>query len=580
MPGRPRTSCPPAGYRQIRDAGPVPRNTVVIEYRVPREHSGARFFRPHLFWPLALLIAPAAFSSCGDNRLHRPSTAQGDGGDGPLETDDADPAGVDADPDQAAPDGGEPDAPASWPHHGPGGPKRTFTADQLFRACAYLDGGPGDLHDEHDVAVMFDGYLLLPWAPEFGRGGMTFYDVSDPCAPMVVGAAQSDDMRETHTVGFSNQGGVWAVTNTLHDSDTGGVAIWDVSDVRAPSLVSRVDVPGFHYPDGYAAVVFWAFWQGRYLYLAAGDNGLVIVDTADPRAPAIVKQVYVQPFLRVQGVEVVGNLLFLNQSGSPRAVLMDISDPLEPRPIPGGDFQVRDPMGVALNKYSANFSGGYAFFGRQSTGAGGVTIYDLNDFTRPVLAADYGTPGAAGAYVFFQEPFIFAGDSTAGTLLDMTDPAHPVAAGQFHLQGDLDFVTPLGNVAVLSVDENASPNQASAIVPWQTDPDSRPPRVTFSVPADGARDVPITSRVGVTFSEFVDAKSAWRTGAVLLREERSGAVVDAIINAQDTIVNVSPREPLKALTRYRLEVTAGVITDWSDNAVTQPFTMTFETAPQ
>src|SRR6185436_20494744 len=92
---------------------------------------------------------------------------------------------------------GAPDAP-TWVHHGPGGPNRTFSNEDLFKNCAFLEGGPGDVMDHHDVAVMFDGYLLLPWAPESGKGGMTFYDVRDPCLPSVVGARETDDMRETH----------------------------------------------------------------------------------------------------------------------------------------------------------------------------------------------------------------------------------------------------------------------------------------------------------------------------------------------------------------------------------------------
>jgi hypothetical protein len=472
-------------------------------------------------------------------------------------------------------DGGSPDG-SPWAHHGPGGPNRTFDEPQLFINCAYLEGGPGDVHDHHDIAVMFDGYLLLPWAPEFGKGGMTFYEFADPCAPKLVGVTESDDMRETHTVGFSNRGGVWAVVDSLHDNQTGGVMIWDVADARSPQPVSRVDVPGFRYPDGYAAVVFWAFWQGQYIYLAAGDNGIVIVDAADPRDPKIVKSVFVEPFLRVQQLAVIGNLLFATQSSAARAILMDISDPIDPRPIPGGDFTVTDRSGVPSNMYASNFSGGFGFFTKQQVG--GVNIFDLRDPTQPVFVGDYVSTGGAGAYAFLHDPYLFLGDSTFGTLLDISTPGSPVRVGEFRLTGDLDFVTPIGNVAVLSVDEHAEPDRGSAIAPWRRNPDRTPPRVTFSFPRDGDTGVPVTSRVGVTFSEFVDAMSAWRPGAVSLRPEGGGAPVEADVNVQDTILNLSPRAPLAPETRYTFEIPAGGIEDWSGNTVAQAFSMSFETA--
>ena len=87
---------------------------------------------------------------------------------------------------------------------GPGGPSKTFTADQLFKNCAYLDGGDEDIVDHHNLVTMYDGYLLMPWAPEFGSGGLSFFDVSDPCAPKRVGHGYSPEMRETHTIPISN----------------------------------------------------------------------------------------------------------------------------------------------------------------------------------------------------------------------------------------------------------------------------------------------------------------------------------------------------------------------------------------
>ena len=112
-----------------------------------------------------------------------------------------------------------PAADAWGPLTGPGGPKRTFTQEELFTPCGWLQGDAARESDHHNLVVMYDGYMVMPWAPEDGPfrmprvegapvpspfapgevplpdgvygGGITLYDVSDPCAPVKVGEAWS-----------------------------------------------------------------------------------------------------------------------------------------------------------------------------------------------------------------------------------------------------------------------------------------------------------------------------------------------------------------------------------------------------
>jgi len=96
-------------------------------------------------------------------------------------------------------------APNAWePNNGPGAPTVTFASDEIGVTCAYLDGGDFDTTDHHNLVVMYDGYLPMPWAPEFGsRGGVTLWDISEPCARVVRGSGISMTMRETHSIGFA-----------------------------------------------------------------------------------------------------------------------------------------------------------------------------------------------------------------------------------------------------------------------------------------------------------------------------------------------------------------------------------------
>ena len=263
---------------------------------------------------------------------------------------------------------------------------------------------------------------------------------------------------------------------------------------------------------------------------------------------------------------------------------MDISDPINPKPIPGGDFNLKSSKGVNTNSYMFNIIGGFGYFGRQS-GTGGFIMYDLHDPTSPKLVTDFPDQmgnGANGAYVFRKDEFVFAGNSSDGGIYDVTDPANVKIVAHTTQQGDNDWVTPIGNVVFTSVDENAIKGRATEVHPWQLLPDTKSPTETWSYPADGATNLRTTSRIGVSFSEAIDIKSGWKAGHVMLYETALGQTsrVDAQVNVQDTIVNVSPTAPLKPNTSYTLEIPAGGLEDFNANKLQTGFKMTITTGAQ
>ncbi|MEZ4383324.1 MAG: Ig-like domain-containing protein [Nannocystaceae bacterium] len=475
----------------------------------------------------------------------------------------------------------EPDA---WgPNQGPGGPQVAFAPEQLYEKCAYLDGGMdgdvggGEKHDtfeHHNHVQMFDGYLLMPWAPEFGlNSGITFYDVSDPCAPVAVGSAQDNDMRESHSLGFAEVDGRWYMAaNYLKQLSLtdGGILIWDITDPKAAKVVSKLKLPGFLYPDAYKLVTLSVFWQYPWLYVAGADNGVYVVDARDPHAPKLVHQHKFDPILRAGQVSVVGDVLMVSAAEGTRTALLDISEPDFPQPIPGGDFDIE------AEAYFSNLAGGYGYYTRKQ-GGGGVIVWDLHDPKAPKLAGDYLSDGNGG-YVFIKDSFAFVGESNFASIYDVSDLGDIKPVAQMHLTGDLDTITPIGNVVVLAVDDKSDKDKASAIAPWQEAVDTAPPTVTWSVPAEGAT-VGLRSRIGVTFSEFVDIKSA-HAGSVRLYEagvDPAQGRVDGDLSVQEVIVHFAPREPLKPATEYTLEIPAGGIVDYNGNAIAAPFTLNFKT---
>ncbi|MCO4773341.1 MAG: Ig-like domain-containing protein [Deltaproteobacteria bacterium] len=488
---------------------------------------------------------------------------------------------------------GRPDFPApdAFTLRGPGGPAQTFDATQLWEHCAYLLGGEGDA-EHHNLVVMHDGYLLMPWAPEDGGGGISFFTFDDPCNPVLVGEAWADGMRESHSLGFSRvgdreylavdyHGGEVARGGSSDDDDSastgevlGGVGFFDVTDPANPFWASELDLPGYHYPDSYTRLTLSVFWQGRYVYVSGAGNGVYIVDAADPLNPTLVAQYRFTPGMLVGSFHAFGNVAMAATAGGTRTVLMDISDPVDPQPILGGEFNVGDGQGQTRGYYFSNLGGIYGLFARKADG-GGPILYDLRDVGRPRFAGDGPSPEGDGGYVALHENFVFIGDSNFGAVWDFTEERDAVEIGRIQLQGDFDTLVPIGNIAVASVDDGGAPGQATAIVPWQTTPDTNGPQVGLHSPMDGHTFQALTSRIGFVFDEQIEPRSA-HAGSVRVWTT-AGVAVPGTFNVQETIVNFEPAAPLQPDTTYVVELPAGGVTDVSGNPIAADWAMRFST---
>jgi hypothetical protein len=460
-------------------------------------------------------------------------------------------------------------------NRGPGAPANTFTDGQLYEHCAYLSPHPDDA-DHHNLVFMYDGYLVHPFAPEYASGGgLAFWDVSDGCSPQLVGTSWDMDMRESHSIAIAHRDDTaWAVVNSFF-----GIQFWDVSDVTAPEPVTTYRLPGVFYPDAYARVIFSVFWQGTYIYAAGTDNGIFIVDASDPGHPELVETYTFDYPFRVAHIFAIGNLLVAVSTQQTLIALLDISNPRQPMPIPGGAFEAVDGDGVPREIYGANVAGNKVLIARKDKG-GGAVIMDISDVNKPVAWSEFHTPGGNGGYVSMKDQFVFIGDSHWGAIVDFSDPASPHEVARVHLPGDLDTLTPIGNMVVASVDDpdpNAPHGQATAMIPFQAEPDTRAPHVTMVYPRDGTQGLNVGSRFGLVFNEMVDVKSVF-TGSVTLLAP-NGKAVRALYNVQENVVNLTPLAPLKPDTEYRLSVPAGGVMDYNGNRTDDAFTATFRTAP-
>jgi len=460
------------------------------------------------------------------------------------------------------------------PPVGPGGPAATYAASELGAGCAFMPVGDTD-ENHHNTGFYLDGYLVRPWAHERGRGGIAVWDFDDPCSPELVANMLDEQIRETHATGLSNIGGRYLVVASLR-----GIQFWDVADVTAPVMVNDFPLEGVRYPDAYMRTVMSTFWQAPYIYVGASDNGLYVVDAADPMSPSVVAQWFPEPLFRVGQVMAVGNLLYVFSSEGSVGAVVDIRDPAAPRAIPGGTFTITDgtldrfDRPVPTPAYFGMVNGGYTFHPRIGI-SGGLAIFDVTDPAAPRFVSDFEARDGDGGYVYLHEGVAYVGLSDYAAAIDISDPTAPTMMRRFDHTGDVDTVTPFGNVVIVSVDDDAVPGEASVVVPVREAPDATGPAVNMVVPTDGATDQPLTTRVGLTFTEFVSMNSVFE-GSVILRNG-DGDPVPAHLSGQEGVVSLWPVDPLVPSTTYTLEVPAGGVTDLNGNPTPAAFTASFTT---
>jgi hypothetical protein len=130
-------------------------------------------------------------------------------------------------------------------------------------------------------------------------------------------------------------------------------------------------------------------------------------------------------------------------------------------------------------------------------------------------------------------------------------------------------------VVVLSVDDDAIADQASAVVPWTELPDARGPTAELHFPRDGETFVALTSRIGISFDEMIEFRSVFE-GSFRVQTDH-GIPVVGTFTAQENIVSFGPQGGWAADTTYVVEIPAGGIQDFSGNAVQTPLTFRFST---
>ncbi|MGE5223438.1 MAG: hypothetical protein ACM3PY_13465, partial [Omnitrophica WOR_2 bacterium] len=258
-----------------------------------------------------------------------------------------------------------------------------------------------------------------------GESGLQLFDVTNPAYPVQFGSQETNGNTQDVTVL-----GKYAY---LADGNA-GLGIVDLSDPAHPVEVNRVDVGGnaqavkvvtMNLLPASAASSQKSQLQAQYVFVAAGNKGLVILDASLPTAPQVVGD-FDTPG-DAHDVAIVGHYAVI-ADGKRGLRLADITDPTAPAHT--GDLNIK---GEALR---------LSVIGQQvmvADGSRGLVVVNIDQAGKAEEAYSYETPGIAYA-VAVKGTDAFLADGTQGLkVIDLSRPEAPYQFTHYETPGEASF---------------------------------------------------------------------------------------------------------------------------------------------
>lgn len=426
---------------------------------------------------------------------------------------------------------------------------------------------PGSKHFGVNVMTMLNGYMIGIFAPDSGGGpgGFIALDVSNPRSATLVkqiyepdttnanrtgNGERTKNFREPHSFGLS--------TGSLMAIQTGrGVEIWDWSDVNNPVKRSQLDIAGVNFGD-YSSVSWQLFWQAPYLYVARGDQGITIVNTSNVDSPTFVKTVPKTALgnFNVGPIFALGNTMYISSMETTAGFsILDISDPENPS-------LVKTVSNVAKKYYASCWDGKKAVFSTRGVG-NEMVVYDTT--TTPMSIINNSLVINEMLYCSMQDDYVFQGNQDDITKVDVSNPANYTTVGAGNLAAaasDVDHgqVFPFGNLVWVGNDHGSG----SGLIAHQTAPDNTSPSIVTANPNDGSVNQPLTTRIGVSFSDSILMESV-TASSFRVRAVGAGSDLTGTYSVNLGYVNFHPASPLATNTTYT--VTIDGIQDFAGNPI-------------
>ena len=410
---------------------------------------------------------------------------------------------------------------------------------------------------------VFNGYAVLA-----GNAAHEIWDISDPYNPSFVSqmvSEHADGEAEAHQVTYGRDGEGNYYLATVSGK---GVDIWNVTDVRNPIYEKAVVLPGINYGDVNNAV--WGLsWQGHHLYVGATNHGLYILDVSDVKNPQRVGNLSQVELggIKAGPVFAMGNILIVTTPKNTSGIAtLDISKPDRPLLLD------------AVTPGGKSYIGG--FYGKYATLINPLRIYDVMSDPHDIqLVAQESIPRSE--YVAFDENYLFLGGLRGGTegiykydLSDLDNIQQVLRIKGRDTRWDDQFACPVGNLLILSDDQRVQNQYVGGIIAVHDSlPDNDPPTADYIFPPNGSTEVPLTSRIGISFSDWPEFASV-NTSSFILRK-KGGDPLSGRWGCTYTTLNFSPDNILEDETEYEIVLTG--ITDLVGNPMEEMVVSTFFT---
>jgi hypothetical protein len=264
-----------------------------------------------------------------------------------------------------------------------------------------------------------DGRDYVITGSKVSGGFAFFYDVTDPAAPVKYDSLQVD-ARTVNDVKASPDGRYAVLSREGSTNRRDGLVIVDMADPRNPAVASI-------YEDGITGGVHNMFADDDYLYALSDGDKYVIIDVSDIYAPHYVSE-YNHPDSRIHDVWVADGLAFSSEWGT-GVVVVDVGD---------GRWGGSPQNPVFVTSYATPSGATHAAFPYHQESTGKTYLFLGDEIMNRSGLAWGGYPRSMGSYADQYDPATGTGGiplTTRGYIqvIDFTDPERPEMVARYEV---------------------------------------------------------------------------------------------------------------------------------------------------
>ncbi len=451
---------------------------------------------------------------------------------------------------------------------------KQYKPEELGKVLSWIDCGKG-----LSAVSYHKGLMIAPMSFDFGGGlgdgAVVAYNVDDPKNPISFFDSRDykkkyhDENSPDYLGDISENHGMYFHEDKVLLAEKGlgkaGFLILDLGPLydndkkTLPKVVCRYvfpDVQETTVYDGFSFAPAWA--GGRYVYAPTGSNGVYIVDTQNLEEPKLVShltksQLYNQT---LRAANPIGDLLVLSPaaiaSTTADLVFIDVSNPEFPSLLNRHTIKI----GYQGIVYGTKFYNGAYSGNRGKDKVSEVLAYDFKDVNNiknielgkveSLIKAEY-------LYVKDKELYIGHYPGLSKWKLENDSLVFDVAIEpEFPKANDYAFVSPLGNLTVVTSDHIVKSRINIGVN--QIEPDTKGPELEHINPVNGQKNVALTTKIGISFSDFISNQTL-ENGGVIVKERGSSKVIPCDFGHGMGIVHAIPKKPLRSNVTYDVFIT-------------------------